>query len=285
MCSTAHKAQSSASVEVRGRDLLHVWASFARPDTLAHGSLRISHFRGRERIVNDATRHIKSAAAHPSVAADLFIGIFIEKCHNVLMTKSEQMHIIHEEIEVLKESPLYDYRTQNKLFPVIGEGSYDAAIMFVGEAPGRNEAKTGKPFCGAAGKVLNKLLEHINTPRESVYITNIVKDRPPENRDPTKEEIQIYGPFLDRQIEIIKPKIIVALGRYSMGYIMEKFGLHSHLAPIGQLHGKSFEAKTNYGSINVVIQYHPCMGVYNPNNIPNLKKDMEILKKITKQYE
>ncbi len=196
------------------------------------------------------------------------------------MTKSEQINIIHKEITELKGSPLYDYRTQNKFFPVIGEGSLDAKMMFVGEAPGRNEAKTGKPFCGAAGKVLDQLLEHIKITRNSIYITNIVKDRPPENRDPTREEIDIYGPFLDRQIEIIKPKIIVALGRYSMGYIMKKFGLHSHLAPIGQLHGKSFEAKTSYGNISVVTQYHPCMGVYNPNNIPNLKKDMEILTKI-----
>jgi DNA polymerase len=201
------------------------------------------------------------------------------------MTKSEQIRIIHEEIIALKESPLYEYRTQNNFFPVIGEGSLDAKMMFVGEAPGRNEAKTGKPFCGAAGKILDQLLEHIKITRNLIYITNIVKDRPPENRDPTKEEIKIYGPFLDRQIEIIKPKIIVALGRYSMGYIMEKFGLNSHLAPIGQLHGRSFDAKTTYGNINVVIQYHPCMGVYNPNNIPNLKKDMEILTKINNQNE
>jgi DNA polymerase len=201
------------------------------------------------------------------------------------MTKSEQIRIIHEEIIALKESPLYEYRTQNNFFPVIGEGSLDAKMMFVGEAPGRNEAKTGKPFCGAAGKILDQLLEHIKITRNLIYITNIVKDRPPENRDPTKEEIKIYGPFLDRQIEIIKPKIIVALGRYSMGYIMEKFGLNSHLAPIGQLHGRSFDAKTTYGNINVVIQYHPCMGVYNPNNIPNLKKDMEILAKINNQNE
>ncbi|MEK7641518.1 MAG: uracil-DNA glycosylase [Patescibacteria group bacterium] len=192
-------------------------------------------------------------------------------------SKIDFMRQIRDEILVLKSSPLYEYRTSNKYFPVIGEGSHDAKIMFVGEAPGRNEAKTGKPFCGAAGKVLDELLAHVNIPRESVYITNIVKDRPPENRDPTPQEIEVYGPFLDKQIEIIQPKIIAALGRYSMGYIMKKFGLDLELEPIGRAHGKSYPAKASYGPVEIVVLYHPCVGVYNPNNIPNLKKDMEIL--------
>jgi DNA polymerase len=195
------------------------------------------------------------------------------------MSKTDLMHEIEEEIRDLKQSPLYEYRTANKFFPVTGEGSYDAKIMFVGEAPGRNEAKTGKPFCGAAGKVLDKLLEHAGIPRDSVYITNIVKDRPPENRDPTSKEIEIYGPFLDRQIEIIKPRVIVALGRYAMGYIMNKFGLEPELEPIGKAHGKAYPTKTSYGDLDVVVLYHPCVAVYNPNNLPNLKKDFEILTK------
>jgi len=90
---------------------------------------------------------------------------------------------------------------------VIGEGSHFSKIMFVGEAPGRNEAKTGRPFCGAAGKILDDLLGSVAIKREDVYITNIVKDRPPQNRDPLPEEIDSYGPFLDRQIEIIQPKV------------------------------------------------------------------------------
>ncbi|MEN9913218.1 MAG: hypothetical protein RLY66_626 [Candidatus Parcubacteria bacterium] len=198
------------------------------------------------------------------------------------MTKTDLIHQIRDEVLALKDSPLYEYRTSNKYLPVIGEGSHDATIMFVGEAPGRNEAKTGKPFCGAAGKVLDQLLAHVNIPRESVYITNIVKDRPPENRDPTPQEIASYGPFLDRQIEIIQPKIIATLGRYSMGYIMKKFGLELELEPISRAHGKSYPAQASYGPIQIVVLYHPCVGVYNPNNIPNLKKDMEILGKVVK---
>ena len=196
------------------------------------------------------------------------------------MTKTELLKQIKDEVLNLKNSPLYSYRTQNKYFPVIGEGSHDAKIMFVGEAPGRNEAKTGRPFCGTAGKVLDELLEHVGIKRSDVYITNIVKDRPQENRDPTPEEIEIYGPFLDRQIEILQPKVICALGRYSMGYIMQKFGLESKMETISRMHGRAYDTKTSYGPIKIVCLYHPCVAVYNPNRKDELKKDFEILKKI-----
>jgi DNA polymerase len=196
------------------------------------------------------------------------------------MTKDEQLKKIKDEILVLKNSPLYLYRTENNYFPVIGEGSHDAKIMFVGEAPGRNEAKTGRPFCGTAGKVLDELLEHVGIKRPDVYITNIVKDRPQENRDPTPEEIEIYGPFLDRQVEILQPKIICALGRYAMGYIMQKFGLGTQMEAISKMHGRSFDTKTSYGPIKVVCLYHPCVAVYNPTRKPELKKDFEILKNL-----
>jgi uracil-DNA glycosylase family 4 len=193
--------------------------------------------------------------------------------------KLNKIKKIEDEILNLKISPLFLYRTENKYFPVIGEGSLDSKIMFVGEAPGRNEAKTGKPFCGTAGKVLDSLLGHIKIKREEIYITNIVKDRPQENRDPTPKEIEIYGPFLDRQIEIIQPKVICALGRYSMGYIMEKFGLKNKIEPIGKMHGRSFDTDTSYGPIKIVCLYHPCVAVYNPTKLPELKKDIKILKK------
>src|ERR1700740_3190375 len=113
---------------------------------------------------------------------------------------------IKDDVVNLTRSPLYKYRVENKNFPVIGEGSHFAKIMFVGEAPGANEAKTARPFVGAAGKFLNEMLEGVGIKREDVYITNIVKDRPPQNRDPLPDEIEAYGPFLDRQIDIIQPE-------------------------------------------------------------------------------
>src|SRR3989344_7953985 len=98
--------------------------------------------------------------------------------------RTEQMKKIKNDVVNLKNSPLYSYRVKNKYFPVIGEGSHNAKIMFTGEAPGRNEAETGRPFCGASGRVLDELLQSIGLDRKEVYVTNIVKDRPPDNRDP-----------------------------------------------------------------------------------------------------
>jgi uracil-DNA glycosylase family 4 len=195
------------------------------------------------------------------------------------MTKTDDMKKIKEEILNLKESPLYKYRIENKYFPVIGEGSHNAKIMFVGEAPGRNEAKTGRPFCGAAGKILDELLAIAELDRKDIYITNIVKDRPQENRDPIPKEIEIYGPFLDRQIEIIQPKVIATLGRYSMEYIMKKFGLDLELEPISKAHGKAYKAQASYGPIAIIALYHPAVAIYNRNSLDTLKHDFKILKK------
>lgn len=192
--------------------------------------------------------------------------------------KTEALKKIRDEVLAFKASPLYAYRTENKYFPVTGEGSHDAKIMFIGEAPGKNEAQTARPFCGASGKVLDSLLASIGLNRPDVYITNIVKDRPPENRDPTPEEIEMYGPFLDRQIEAIQPKVIATLGRFSMQYILARLGLASEIIPISQAHGKVFSAKTSYGEVIVIPLYHPAAAIYNQHLKDTLLEDFKILK-------
>ena len=193
--------------------------------------------------------------------------------------KRKLMSAIKDEILNLTTSPLYDERVKNKAFPVIGEGSHDAQIFFIGEAPGKNEAKTGRPFCGASGKMLDKLLAGVNLNREEVYITNIVKDRPPENRDPSPEEIEIYGPFLDRQIEIIQPKIIATLGRYAMNYVLGRFGLEHKIRPIGQNHGKVIKANFSYGVVKIIPLYHPAAALYNGSMRGILEEDFKRLTK------
>ena len=195
-----------------------------------------------------------------------------------MIDRDEKLKQIRDEVLNLASSPLYEERIKNKVFPVIGEGSHTASIMFIGEAPGEKEAATARPFVGRSGQFLNELLLSIGVKREDVYITNIVKDRPPKNRDPRPEEIELYAPFLDRQIEIIKPRVIAALGRYAMGYIMRKFDLELELEPIGKAHGKAYKTQTSYGDLDIVVLYHPCVAVYNPNNIENLKKDFEVLR-------
>ena len=192
--------------------------------------------------------------------------------------RTEQLKKIKEEVLELKGSPLYRERIKNKVFPVIGEGSHYAKIMFIGEAPGKNEAATGRPFCGASGRILDELLASAGIDRKDVYVTNIVKDRPPSNRDPLPEEIKAYAPFLDRQIDIIQPQVIAALGRFSMDYIMRKFGLESQLQSISQMHGKVFEAGTSYGKVKIIPLYHPAASIYNRELRSTLEKDFQILK-------
>lgn len=191
--------------------------------------------------------------------------------------RTEQLRKIRDEVVALADSALSAERVKNGVHPVIGEGSHFARIMLVGEAPGRTEAATGRPFVGAAGKILNELLASAGIAREDVYITNIVKDRPPFNRDPLPEEIAVYGPFLDRQIRIIRPDVIATLGRYAMGYIMEKFGLAGSLEPISKAHGKVYDAVAEYGPIKIVPLYHPAVAVYNSNTKETLKADFQIL--------
>ena len=179
--------------------------------------------------------------------------------------------------EVLKCQKCLLYRGRN--YPVIGEGNHKTKIMFIGEAPGAQEDKTGRPFCGAAGKILDELLGSVNIKRENVYISNILKCRPPSNRDPQKEEIEACCSYLERQIEIIKPKIICPLGRYSMQFLMEKFGLENEIESIGKIHGKVFKTKTILPGLFLIPLYHPATVIYNLNMKEILKKDFKILEK------
>jgi len=188
------------------------------------------------------------------------------------MGKEELMKKLEEKIRNCQKCPLGRLRTN----AVPGSGSYEAKVMFVGEAPGYWEDQKGLPFVGRAGKVLDELLAEIGLTRDEVYITNIVKCRPPDNRDPTEEEIRACSPYLDRQIDIIRPKVIVPLGRHSMKYILEKFGFE--VEPISRIHGKTFEAHTLFGRIIIMPSYHPAVALYRPPLREELRKDFQKLK-------
>ncbi len=192
------------------------------------------------------------------------------------MPKDELMKKLEEKIRNCRRCPLGQLRTN----AVPGSGSYDAEIMFVGEAPGYWEDQKGLPFVGRAGRVLDELLEGIGLSREDVYITNIVKCRPPGNRDPTEEEIKACSPYLDRQIDIIRPRVIVPLGRHSMGYILRKFGFEPE--PISKIHGKVFETGTLFGRILIMPVYHPAVALYRPALKEELQKDFQRLKNLLK---
>src|SRR3972149_809629 len=148
------------------------------------------------------------------------------------MTKTEALVALEKEMEADDALPL-----RNISYLVFGEGNPDAEVLFIGEAPGFHEDRLRRPFVGTAGKLLDKLIGEIGWKRSDVYISNIVKRRPPENRDPMPEEIEAYKPYLAEQIEIINPKIIAPLGRFSMNYFLP-------FAKISRDQGKVFEIAT-----------------------------------------
>ncbi len=193
------------------------------------------------------------------------------------MEKQDEIKKLKKECnEFCKKHPLYEEGT----FPVFGEGSLDPDIILIGEAPGYNESITGKPFCGAAGKILDEILNNAGLKREDIFITNIVKLRPPKNRNPTKEEINQFSPFLDNQIKILNPKIIGTLGNFSTAYIMEKFNLKDKIKGISKIHGQVFNVSTLFNVIKIVPLYHPAVATYNANMKDTLKQDFLVLKKL-----
>ncbi|MCA9335104.1 uracil-DNA glycosylase [Candidatus Saccharibacteria bacterium] len=139
---------------------------------------------------------------------------------------------------------------------VMGEGNVDAAIVLIGEAPGKKEDERGVPFVGAAGKFLNEMLLRAGMERNDVYITNIVKYRPPKNRDPSPEEKAAFLPYLLEQLRIIQPSIVITLGRHSMEYFLPN-------ARISDVHGQVIQTEFQGQAMTVVPLYHPAAALYN----------------------
>ncbi|MCB8984920.1 MAG: uracil-DNA glycosylase [Ardenticatenaceae bacterium] len=191
--------------------------------------------------------------------------------------KAARLASLAQQVADLSSSPLYEYRQKNSYHAVFGEGDPDADILFIGEAPGKQEAQQGRPFVGASGRMLDKLLESIGLAREEVYITNVVKDRPPENRDPQPEEIALYAPFLAQQIAIIQPQVIATLGRFAMQFVLAHFDVAAGDPKISQVHGRPFAAEAEYGRVTLLPLYHPAVALYNQTQRQTLFDDFEAL--------
>lgn len=192
-------------------------------------------------------------------------------------SKQEALEGLYEQLEELTTSPLYGYRQEHGFLPVIGDGNVEAQIVFVGEAPGKSEALSGKPFMGAAGKMLNTLLASIDLKREDVYITNLVHDRPPDNRDPNPAEIALYSPFLLQTIRIIQPIVIATLGRHSLKFLLQTYGAKEVNETITTLHGKPISVLSEWGKVTIVPLYHPAYALYNGSKREILIKDMQVM--------
>jgi uracil-DNA glycosylase len=183
---------------------------------------------------------------------------------------SEEVLIqVAQEVSVCTKCMLYHSRKK----AVPGEGPDNAEIMFIGEGPGFHENEQGRPFVGAAGKFLEELLASIGMTREEVFITNVVKCRPPGNRDPQQEELDTCYQYLERQIQAINPKVIVTLGRFSMARFLPN-------ARISDVHGKAARIKNRL----VIPMYHPAAALHQPSLRPTLEKDFSRLPEVIANF-
>lgn len=197
--------------------------------------------------------------------------------------KGVLLSLLKKEIEDKLVCPLKD-SAHNLVF---GKGNPDAKIMFIGEAPGEQEDLQGIPFVGAAGRELDKLLSSIGLSLDDVYIANILKYRPPGNRDPLKDEIERHTPFLVEQIKIIKPRIIATLGNYSTKFVLSDFKVEDmkKIGGISFLHGKHVSKNIDGFEFVVVPLYHPAAMLYKPSIRGDLEKDFLGMKEIISKKE
>jgi len=182
------------------------------------------------------------------------------------------LEAVASEVKACRRCDLW--KTRKNAVP--GDGSPEAKIMFVGEAPGYWEDVKGKPFVGAAGKFLDTLLTEAGLSRSQVFIGNVLKCRPPGNREPAQSEIEACTPFLDRQISAIKPKLIITLGNYSTAYIFAKAGLP--FKGITEARGKFYKAKVLGLAVTVFPTLHPAAGLYSAKYKQSLIEDFRLLK-------
>ena len=161
---------------------------------------------------------------------------------------------------------------------VMGDGNVNADIVFIGEAPGKNEDEQGLPFVGAAGKFLNEMLAAADMDRSDVYITNIVKYRPPNNRDPLPDEKKAFWPYLLKQLQIIEPKVVITLGRHSMEYFLPDM-------KISQIHGQAKRIQFGDHKLAIIPLYHPAAALYNGGMRQTLIDDFLLVPKIIEKLE
>jgi len=189
------------------------------------------------------------------------------------MEKSRQLEQIKQRIT----DELFDDLRKNSTNMVFGKGNADASIMFIGEAPGEQEDKQGIPFVGAAGRELDKLLRMIGLTLEDVYIANILKYRPPNNRNPQVDEIKAHTPYLVEQIKIIQPAVICTLGNFSTKFVLAKFDIDGmqKIQGISKLHGQIEKITINGFTFTVIPLYHPAAMLYKPPLRAVLEEDIK----------
>ncbi len=186
----------------------------------------------------------------------------------------DDLEVLEREIKKCTKCKLYKTKTNY----VPGEGNPKAKIVFVGEAPGKEEDRQGRPFVGNAGKLLTEMLEKIGLKRDDVFICNVLKCRPPNNRDPEPDEIKACGEYLVRQLNVIKPDVIVCLGRFAASFIFNLFNID--FPSISKVRSKIFEVEKWGKKIKIIAIYHPAAVLYRPQLREEYEKDFEVIGKL-----
>lgn len=179
------------------------------------------------------------------------------------MTRRQELNALHESIRRCNLCPLH----KTRLNAVPGEGSYDARLFFIGEAPGAREDESGRPFVGRSGELLTEMIESLGLTRDEVFITSVLKSRPPNNRTPTQSEIETCRPYVERQIELVSPRVVVLLGGVAISSMVGPWS-------VSEFHGQFFEAK---GRI-YFMTYHPAAALRFPKVKTLMADDFNILR-------
>ncbi|MDO8507110.1 MAG: uracil-DNA glycosylase [bacterium] len=188
------------------------------------------------------------------------------------IANADDLSAVDELVSKCERCSLYKTKTKD----VTGIGSEKAQVMFIGEAPGKDEDLQGEPFVGRAGQLLTELIQGLGWERKDVYIANVLKHRPPNNRDPLPEEAEMCWPYLKQQIKIIDPKLIVFLGRHAMNRFFPAL-------KISECHGNAFRKDFNGRKQVFLALYHPAVAIYNGNMKKTLEEDFDKIPKILKK--
>jgi uracil-DNA glycosylase family 4 len=223
------------------------------------GVSRDPAWRKRSRIGGAAVARDSGPVAERTPGSTIVVPLFANQ--------SEALAGIRTDIGDCTRCKLHTLGRQQVVF---GVGNPDADLMFVGEAPGADEDIQGEPFVGRAGQLLTKIIEAIELRREDVYIANVIKCRPPQNRNPEPDEVETCEPFLFRQIDVIKPKVIVALGKFGAQTLLRT------LDPISKLRGRVFD----YRGSKLVPTFHPAYLLRNPSSKREVWEDMKLVKRL-----
>ena len=222
-------------------------------------------------INNKLTKLIKyySLINHNLIFSNKAINRYIQKKVNVQKNKAENLSKLRENINEIKNCKL----KENASNLVFSDGNPNSKIMIIGEGPGANEDKEGKPFVGRAGKLLDKMLEAIKLDRKNVYISNVVNFRPPMNRKPTDEEIKRYLPFLLRHVELINPKILLLLGSTALNALV------GNEVVISKARGKWVNKKIGIANPEIIASFHPAFLMRQPDQKKYAWEDLKMIKK------